>query len=170
MPFHPTNRCFWGVFTCSSYTSTGGPCKEQLAIEEERISEKYAQEEAEAQGNLSKNAVVNSFGDCLKWIATATFSARLFLTRQQRIWGKRVKNPDVEKMRLWWMNLRDTYLVPTSWVGGVGEVRSCFNHPTGARKSYNRSKGRGICERNVSKRSGRLVRAKKEKGQNFHGS
>ena len=33
--------------------STGGPCKEQLAIEEERISEKYAQEEAEAKGNLS---------------------------------------------------------------------------------------------------------------------
>jgi len=73
------------VFTCSSYTSTGGPCKEQLAIEEERISEKYAQEEAEAQGSLSKNAVVNSFGDCSKWIATATFPARLFLTRQQRI-------------------------------------------------------------------------------------
>ena len=58
--------------------STGGPCKEQLAIEEERISEKYAQEEAEAQGNLSKNAVVNSFGDCSKGIATATFPARLF--------------------------------------------------------------------------------------------
>lgn len=53
--------------------STAGPCKEQLAIEEERISEKYAQEEAEAQGNLSNNAVVNSFGDCSKWIATALF-------------------------------------------------------------------------------------------------
>ena len=64
------------------------------------------------------------------------------------------------------MNLRDANLPP----GLVGvEVLPVFNHPT-ARKSYNRSKERGICVRNVSKRSGRLARGKKEKGQNFHGS
>lgn len=55
--------------------SMGGPCKEQLAIEEERISEKYAQEEAEAQGNLSKNAVVNSFGGLLEMDRNRNFSS-----------------------------------------------------------------------------------------------
>lgn len=93
--------------------STGGPCEEQLAIEEERISEKYAQEEAEALGNLSKNAVVNLFGDCSKGIATATFPHQAAENLRKK--SKKSRRREDEAL----VNESPRYLPPFFWCSGL---------------------------------------------------
>ena len=90
-------------------------CKEQLAIEEERISEKYAQEEAEARGNLSKNALVKSFGDCSKWIASRNFSCTFPHQAAENLRKKSKKSRRREDEALVDESPR---CQPTSWVGG----------------------------------------------------
>ena len=96
--------------------STGGPCKEQLAIEEERISEKYAQEEAEAQGNLSKNALVKPFGDCSKWIVSRNFSCTFPHQAAENLRKKSKKSRRREDEAL--VVDKSPRCQPTSWVGG----------------------------------------------------